>query len=470
MDESFMLTTNTAQVLYHNYAEKQKIIDYHCHINPKEIADDVTFENITQIWLGADHYKWRLMRAAGVSEEYITGNAPDYEKFLKYAQVLSYAVGNPLYHWSHLELKKYFNYSGVLSEKTAPEVWEITASKLKTGTMSAKQIIANSNVEAICTTDDPADSLEYHEKIENDKSFGVSVYPAWRPDRAINIENADFLDYIEKLSAVCSVKITGFEELCACLLNRMFFFNSKGCKTSDHGITDVPYSPAQKSEIEKIFEKRKQNAELSSDEIRKYKTAILLYLGEKYAKFGWVMQLHFGVKRNNNTAMYNKIGADTGFDCIGYYPVSNDLVNFMDALDTKGFLPKTILYSLNPTDNAYLDTVAGCFQGGIKGKIQHGSAWWFNDHKKGMYEHIENLASVGYLAGFVGMLTDSRSLLSYPRHDYFRRILCDFLGKAAESGEFPADIETLGKIAADISYNNTKEYFGFQIQKKNLDN
>jgi glucuronate isomerase len=242
----------------------------------------------------------------------------------------------------------------------------------------------------------------------------------------------------------------------------MDFFNSKGCKTSDHGIAGVPYAPAKKGEIEKIFEKRRQNEELSHDEIKKYKTAVLLFMGEEYAKLGWVMQLHFGVKRNNNTAMYKKLGADTGFDCIGCLAPSNELSNFLDALDVKGFLPKTILYSLNPTDNTYLATVAGCFQGGgVKGKIQHGSAWWFNDHKKGMLEHMENLASAGYLAGFVGMLTDSRSLLSYPRHEYFRRLLCDFLGKAAESGEFPADIKTLGQIAADVSYNNTKEYFGF---------
>lgn len=462
MDENFLLKTKTAQDLYHNYAANKKIVDYHCHINPEEIAKDKKFDNITKIWLGGDHYKWRLMRAAGVTEEYITGNAPDYDKFVKWAETLSMAVGNPLYHWSHLELKNYFGYNGTLSGDTAAEVWDICNKKLATDEMSAKNIIKNSNVEIICTTDDPVDSLQWHEEIAKDESFGVKVYPAWRPDKALNIEKNIFPEYLGQLADVTGILINNYSDLKAALVKRMGFFNEHGCKTSDHGLLYVAYTPATEDEIEKIFEKRKKGGELTALEVQKYKSAFMVFSGQVYEKLGWVMQLHFCCKRDNNTKMFNLLGPDTGYDCINNYSPSSEMADFLNALEINSALPKTILYSLNPVDNAYIDTIAGCFQGGgIKTKIQHGSAWWFNDNKRGMYEHMETLASLGYLAGFVGMLTDSRSFLSYPRHEYFRRILCDFLGKLVEDGEYPQDYNLLSKIVSDISYNNAKSYFGF---------
>lgn len=462
MDNNFLLKTETAQDLYHNYAAKQKIVDYHCHINPAEIANDRNFENMTKIWLGGDHYKWRLMRAAGVEEDYITGNAPDYEKFQKWAEAISKGIGNPLYHWSHLELKNYFGYDGTLSAETAAEVWEICNKKLASAEMSPKNIIMNSNVEVICTTDDPVDSLIYHEQIAKDKNFTTKVLPAWRPDTALNIENEGFWGYLDQLSKVSQITVDSFHTLKSALINRMEYFNSHGCKTSDHALLYVTYAPSTDDEIEKIFAKRKKGVELTALEIQKFKTAFMLFCGAEYAKLGWVMQLHFGCKRDNNPRMFAKLGPNTGYDCIYNYSSSAEVADFLGALESKNALPKTILYSLNPIDNSYIDTVAGCFQGGgVKSKIQHGSAWWFNDNKRGMYEHMESLANVGYLAGFVGMLTDSRSFLSYPRHEYFRRILCNFVGQLTHDGEFPNDIKTLGEIVNDISYNNVMEYFGF---------
>jgi len=471
MDENFLLKTKTARELYHNFAAKQKIIDYHCHINPAEIAADRKWRNITELWLGGDHYKWRLMRAAGVDEKYITGSADDFDKFIKYAGVLSKAIGNPLYHWSHLELKYYFGYAGNLSADTAVEVWEITRAKLASDAMSAKNIIKNSDVETLCTTDDPADSLKSHEEIAKDASFGVSVLPAWRPDNAVNIEKDGFSDYLDTLSNASGVNIKSYSELRAALKNRMEYFNAHGCKTSDHGLVYTPYADTLKNkreseynpEIERLFSKRQRGELLDDIETKMYKSALMLFLGEQYARLNWVMQLHIGCKRNNNTKMFKKLGADTGYDCIydNSWPL-NETAEFLNALEEKDALPKTIIYSLNPNDNAAIATIAGCFQGGeIKSKIQHGSAWWFNDNKRGMYEQLENLANIGYLAGFVGMLTDSRSFVSYPRHEYFRRILCDFLGRLVENGEFPNDLNLLGEIVSDISYNNVKEYFGF---------
>jgi len=454
--EDFLLNTQTARELYHNYAAKQKIIDYHCHINPADIAADRTYNDIAEVWLGGDHYKWRLMRAAGVDESYITGAAAGFDKFKMYAKVLSKAAGNPLYHWSHMELKRYFGYDGILNEETAASVWDICNKKLKTD-LSAKSIIKSSNVEALCTTDDPADSLEYHEEIAKDATFGVKVLPAWRPDNALNIEKEGFLDYLDVLSkADGDAPVEDLDSLCHTLKNRMDYFNGRGCKTADHGLYYVPCQLVDIDVARGIFAKRKRGEELTWQEIQQYKTVLMLFLGRAYEKLGWVMQLHFGCKRNNNTPMFKALGADTGYDCVSNHFPSYDLAEFLDVLANAGGLPKTVLYSLNPTDNAVISTIAGCFR-----DVQHGSAWWFNDHKKGMSEHMENLAATGYLAGFIGMLTDSRSLISYPRHEYFRRILCDFLGNLAENGEFPNDIETLGEIVCDISYNNVKGYFGF---------
>lgn len=462
MDADFLLSTPTAVKLFNDYASKQPIIDYHCHINPREIAEDRRFDNITQVWLGGDHYKWRLMRSAGVDEKYITGDASDREKFQKWAEVLGKAVGNPLLHWSHLELQRYFGYHGVLNGSTAEEVWQLCNEKLVQPDMSVRGLIARSGVEVICTTDDPVDTLEWHKLLAEDDSFKTKVYPAWRPDKAMNIEKPDFTDYLAKLSAASGIEIGSLASLRHALTKRMDFFGEMQCRVSDHALEYVYFAPAQDSEIEEILAKRLRGETLSALEVKKYKTAFMLFCAKEYHKRGWVMQLHYGTKRDNNTAMFEKLGPDTGYDCINNFAPSSETADFLNALECQGALPKTIIYSLNPHDNQAIDTILGCFQSSeAVSKIQHGSAWWFNDHKTGMREQLISLGNLGYLAGFVGMLTDSRSFLSYPRHEYFRRILCDLLGELAENGEFPADIETLGQIAADISYGNAKRYFGF---------
>lgn len=463
MDQDFLLSTETAKKLYHDYAEKMPIVDYHCHINPKEIAEDVRFENITQLWLGGDHYKWRLMRANGVSEEYITGNAPDKDKFIKWAQTLELAIGNPIYHWSHLELKRYFDYEGILNSETANEVWELCNEKLKDPNLSARGIIRKSNVTLLCTTDDPIDSLEYHIQLTNDKSFETKVLPAFRPDEAVNLEKPGYLAYLEKLSKVSNIEINSFASLCEALKARMEFFNSVGCKTSDHGLEFVMYYPASDDEIESIMKRRLAGEIPTEEEILKFKTALLQFLGRENHRLNWVMQLHYGCKRDNNTRMFNKLGPNTGYDCIDNSRNSSaQLADFLNSLEITDQLPKTILYSLNPIDNAAIDTVMGCFQNdSALGKIQHGSAWWFNDHELGMRDHILTLTSTTLISNFVGMLTDSRSFLSYTRHEYFRRILCDVFGNFVETGRFPNDLRVLKKLVEDISYNNSISYFGF---------
>lgn len=463
MDENFLLQTETAQKLFHNYAAKMPIIDYHCHINPREIAEDRQFESITQVWLGGDHYKWRLMRSAGVDEKYITGDASPREKFQKWAETIAKGIGNPLFHWSHLELQRFFGYNGVLNGDTAEEVWQLANKKLADPSMSVRNLIKQSNVEVICTTDDPVDSLEWHKKIADDTSFDVKVYPAWRPDKAMNIEKPDFVDYIKKLEEVSGVKITSWAELKKALANRMDFFGTMGCRVSDHALEYVYYAPASDEEIEKIFAKKMSGEQVCCPEcIKKFKTAFMLFMGSECHKRNWVMQLHYGCKRDNNTPMFNKLGPDTGFDCINNYAPSSETADFLNALEMEKSLPKTIIYSLNPNDNQAIDTILGCFQSSEAiSKIQHGSAWWFNDNKVGMQDQITSLGNLGYLAGFVGMLTDSRSFLSYPRHEYFRRILCDVFGNWVENGEYPNDEKLLGEMVSDISYNNTKRYFGF---------
>ncbi len=463
MDQDFLLSTETAKSLYHDYAEQMPIIDYHCHIVPKEIAEDIRFENITQIWLGADHYKWRLMRANGVEERFITGDASDREKFQKWAETLERAIGNPLYHWSHLELKRYFAYDGTLNSETAEEVWNLCNNKLAEPGMTSKKLISNSNVKVLCTTDDPIDSLEYHKEIAKDTDFTAKVLPTFRPDEAMNIEKTGFLDYLAKLSKASAQTINDFQSLCAAITNRMEYFASVGCKLSDHGMEFVMYSPATMDEIETILQKRLKGELPSRTEALQFKTAFLIFLGKEYHRLNWVMQLHYGVKRDNNYRFFKKIGVNTGFDCIDDSLTSSaQLADFLNALDNTNQLPKTILYSLNPTDNTAIDTVMGCFEDSSSiGKIQHGSAWWFNDHKPGMKEQMTSLASLSLLSNFVGMLTDSRSFLSYTRHEYFRRILCEMLGEWVENGEYPKDMKILGKIVQDISYNNSLRYFEF---------
>lgn len=462
MDEDFLLSNETAKTLYHNYAKQVPIIDYHCHINPQEIAEDRQFDTITQVWLGGDHYKWRQMRTNGIDEKFITGDASDYEKFEKWAATLQKAIGNPLYHWSHLELQRYFDYKKPLSPATVEEVWDVCNKKLADPSMSVRNIIRQSNVETICTTDDPIDSLEWHKKIAEDETFDVKVLPAWRPDKAMNLEKPEYLDYLAKLSAVSGVKIDSFAALCEALKVRMDFFASMGCLVSDHALEYVMYKPATADEIEAIFAKRLAGTAPTALEELQFKTAFMNFVGKEYHRLGWVMQLHYGTKRDNNVFRYNQLGPDTGFDCINSYSSSAELAAFLNSLNATDQLPKTIIYSLNPTDNAAIGTVLGCFQdSSCVGKIQQGSAWWFNDHKTGMTEQMTSLANLSLLANFVGMLTDSRSFLSYTRHEYFRRILCNLIGTWVENGEYPNDIEFLGKMVQDISYYNTKNYFGF---------
>lgn len=462
MDDDFLLSNETAKTLYHEYAKKMPIIDYHCHINPQEIAEDRKFDSITQVWLGGDHYKWRQMRSNGIDEQYITGSASDYDKFKKWAETLQKAIGNPLYHWSHLELQRYFGYQKPLSPATADEVWDICNKKLAEPSMSVRSIIRRSGVETICTTDDPADSLEWHKKIADDPDFEVKVLPAWRPDKAMNLEKPDYLDYLAKLEAASGIKIDSFSALCAALKSRMEFFASMGCLVSDHALEYVMYQPASTEQIEAIFAKRLAGTAPSKEEELQFKTAFMCFVGKEYHRLGWVMQLHYGTKRDNNTLRYGQLGPDTGYDCINTYASSAELSAFLNSLNATDELPKTIIYSLNPNDNAAIGTILGCFQdSSCVGKIQQGSAWWFNDHKTGMTEQMTSLANLGLLANFVGMLTDSRSFLSYTRHEYFRRILCNLIGTWVENGEYPNDIEFLGKMVQDISYYNTKNYFGF---------
>lgn len=464
MDEEFLLSNDTAKKLYHDYASKMPVIDYHCHINPEEIAKNRRFENITQVWLGGDHYKWRLIRSNGVDEKYITGESTDREKFQKFAEALPKAIGNPLYHWTHLELKRYFGYDGVLNADTAEEVWNLCNAKLKTDAMSVRGIIEQSDVKLIATTDDPIDTLEWHKAIKADSTCKVKVIPAWRPDKIMNIEKPTFTQYVASLSKVSGIEIKSVKDVKAALLKRLNLFDEMGCKASDHGMNYIMYNPADEAQIEEIFAKGIGGKSVTADEVDKYKYAILMFLGRQYAKRGWVMQIHYGTIRDTNSIMFDKLGPDTGFDCIATHNCAQDIVKFLNALSETNELPKTVLYSLNPADNQMLDTVIGCFQGtAAAGKLQHGAAWWFNDTKTGMIEQMTSLANLSVLGNFIGMLTDSRSFLSYTRHEYFRRILCNLIGTWVENGEYPCNIEVLGKVVQDISFNNAVGYFGFQL-------
>ncbi len=456
MEDDFLLFNDVSKKLYNDYAKNMPIIDYHCHVNPKEIAENVYFENITQLWLGGDHYKWRQMRSCGVDEKYITGDASDRDKFQKWAETLPRLIGNPLFHWSHLELKKYFGYEGILNGDTAEDVWNICNQKLKT--MSVRDIIEMSNVELICTTDDPVDSLQYHKKIA-DSDFSAKVLPAWRPDKLLCIEKESFKPYIEQLAKISGIDIFDFSSLKKAITIRMDFFDSFGCNISDHGLSYVMYVPASEKEVNDIFVSALSGKILGKNEILKFKTACLKFMAEEYFKRNWVMQLHFGVMRDNNKLQLKNLGVDTGFDCIGDNAPMSQLAAFLNCLAENQSLPKTILYSLNPNDNAAIDALIGCFQDNIPfGRVQHGAAWWFNDHRQGITDHLTSLANLGVLSNFIGMLTDSRSFLSYTRHDYFRRILCEFIGNMVVQGAYPYDIEFLGGIVQDISYKNIKQY------------
>ncbi|HJA26626.1 MAG TPA: glucuronate isomerase [Candidatus Fournierella merdigallinarum] len=461
LTDDFLLDTPAARTLYHQYAAKMPIADYHCHIDPKDIFEDRRFENITQVWLGGDHYKWRLMRSNGVEERYITGDAPDREKFQKFAEALPRAIGNPMYHWCHLELKNYFGYTGVLNAASAEEVWQLCNEKLqKDASMSARGLILASNVAMIGTTDDPCSDLVWHEKLAADGSFPVQVCPSFRPDPAVNLHKPGFAAYIQKLAEVTGRSIATVEDVRAALSDRIEYFDAHGCRSADHGLDYVMFRPVGDEAATAALQKALAGETLTLEEAEGYQTALLLHCAAEYARRGWVMQLHFSCMRNPNSRMLAALGPDTGFDCIAVTDSCAATYKLLDALEARGQLPKTVLYSLNPADNAWLDTLLGAFQGPeVAGKIQHGSAWWFNDHKAGMTEQLTSLANLSVLGNFIGMLTDSRSLLSYARHEYFRRVLCSLIGRWVENGEYPADMDTLGALVQDICFNNAKRYF-----------
>ncbi|WP_300452780.1 glucuronate isomerase [Fusobacterium sp.] len=459
MCDDFLLMTDTAKTLYHNYAKNMPIYDFHCHLNPKEIYENKKYKNITEVWLGGDHYKWRAMRSNGVDEKYITGDADDKEKFMKWAETIDECYGNPLFHWTHLELKRFFGIDLVLSKETAEEVWNLTNEKLATDKFTARELIKMSNVKTLCTTDDPIDSLEYHIALKEDKSFDVVVNPAFRPDKGIRIEKDEFIPWFNRLEEIYGEKIDSIDKYTSALESRIEFFHQVGCRISDHALDPVVFEKGTKEEVNAILLKKLAGEELTEKEVKQFKTYVMIFLGKEYAKRKWVMQIHVGCIRNNSTRMFNKLGADTGYDAIDDELFLRALSKLLDTLDTTDELPKTIIYNLNPRDNEAIGTLIGCFQDGkTPGKIQFGSGWWFLDQKDGMTRQMTALANLGLLSRFVGMLTDSRSFLSYTRHEYFRRILCNLLGDWVERGELPNNIERLGKMVENICYNNVNNY------------
>ncbi|MBQ8565449.1 MAG: glucuronate isomerase [Bacteroidaceae bacterium] len=464
MDENFLLQTETAQKLYHEHAKKMPIIDYHCHLVPKMVADDYRFRSITEIWLGGDHYKWRAMRSNGVDERYCTGSdTTDWEKFEKWAETVPYTMRNPLYHWTHLELKTAFGIDKILKPSTAREIFDECNEKLAQPEYTARGFMRRYGVECVCTTDDPIDTLEHH-KATRDSGFEIKMLPTWRPDKAMAVEvPADFRAYVEKLSEVSNITINTFDDMIDALRCRHKFFEEMGCRLSDHGIEEFYAEDYTDAEIRRIFDKVYGGKELSQEEILKFKSAMLVEFGEMDWETGWTQQFHYGAIRNNNTLMFKKLGPDTGFDSIGEFTTAKAMAKYLDRLNTSGKLTKTILYNLNPCANEVIATMLGNFQdGSIPGKIQFGSGWWFLDQKDGMEKQMNALSLLGLLSRFVGMLTDSRSFLSYPRHEYFRRTLCNLLGRDIENGEIPAsELDFVGKMVEDICYNNAKNFFKF---------
>ena len=462
-DKNFVLDNEVAQELFHKHAAKMPIIDYHCHLNPEMVANDHRFKSITELWLGGDHYKWRAMRTNGVEEKYITGkDTSDWEKFEKWAETVPYTLRNPLYHWTHLELKTAFGIDKLLSPKTAREIFDECNEKLQQPEYSARGLMKHYNVECVCTTDDPIDDLHNHIEYAKHKADGdPMMFPAWRPDRAMNIEAPEFADYVHQLEHVSGVTITKFTDMVDALKNRHDFFAANGCKLSDHGLEEFYDEEYTDSQIETIFEKAMRGLQLSKLETRQYKNCFLTVMGEMDADSDWTQQYHYGAIRNNNTKKFNEIGADTGFDSIGEFNTAKAMSKFLNNLNSEDKLTRTIIYTLNPCANEMIATMIGNFQGGEPGKIQFGSGWWCNDQKDGMERQMNALSVLGLLSRFVGMLTDSRSFVSYPRHEYFRRILCNMLGNDVEKGLLPDDHELLGKMVEDISYNNARRYFKF---------
>ncbi|OXU15758.1 glucuronate isomerase [Sedimentisphaera salicampi] len=462
--DNFLLQTKTAQRLYHEFAKGLPLFDYHCHLPPKQVADDAQFENISQAWLAGDHYKWRAMRTNGVDEKFATGNASDREKFQKWAETIPYALKNPLHHWTHLELKRYFGIDELLSPASADRIYDKTSEMLRSSEYSTRNLMRMMNVKAVCTTDDPTDSLEHHKKIAED-GFEIKVLPTWRPDKAMGAEDTGkLIQWIDKLSETTDTEITDFDAYLEALNNRHSFFHENGCRISDHGLETVCAEDYSETEINSIFQKILSKKELSFDEVSKFKSAMLFELAAMNHSRGWAQQLHLGALRNNNSKMFNALGPDTGFDSILDAEIAKPLSKFLDRLNSKDSLAKTIIYNLNPRDNELIGSMIGNFQdGSIPGKMQFGTAWWFLDNKFGMERQIEALSSLGLLSRFIGMLTDSRSFLSYPRHEYFRRILCNILGSDIENGIVPEDIDSLGRMVQDICFKNAENYFQINL-------
>lgn len=462
MDQDFLLSTETAKWLYHDVAEKMPIIDYHCHISPQEIAEDRKFENITQAWLGGDHYKWRTMRFHGTPEKTITGDADDREKFRAFASVMPSLIGNPIYHWSHLELQRVFGIAEPLTLENADDIFDLCNEILKG--CSARQLMKKFNVKAICTTDDPLDDLRWHKQIASDPAFDIQVRPAFRPDKAINIEKPGFDAYIKALAKTVGKEIDCAEDVGKALCERIDYFAAYGCLCADHGIDYCMYAEPNITAANKAFAMAMAGQKPEKALADAYKTLVTLACAKKYTEKNWVMQIHFGCLRNNNKLQFARLGADTGYDAVNSISGVENVAPLLNAFAENNGLPKVILYSLNPSDNTALVSITGCFQEeNIRAKVQQGSAWWFNDHRPGMREQLTQLAATGVLGHFVGMLTDSRSFLSYPRHEYFRRILCELIGEWVESGQYPNDKKYLTKLVKDLCYYNTNEYFGFEL-------
>src|SRR5688572_21607773 len=466
VDEHFLLQTPTAQKLYHEFAKQMPIIDYHCHLPPDQIANDTQFENLTQVWLYGDHYKWRAMRTNGVNEEFITGDKSDYEKFEKWAATVPYTLRNPLYHWTHLELQRYFGVNDILDATTAKKIYEACTAKLQTKEYSVRGLLRKMNVKVVCTTDDPVDNLEYHKKIKAD-NLDVKVLPAYRPDKAMNVDDAAaFNAYVAKVEAASNTSVASYSEYLSALKKQHDFFATMGCGVSDHGLEQIYAEDYTETEIKNAFDKIRGGKELSYEENLKFKSAMLVEFAKWDWEKGWVQQYHLGALRNNNSRMLKRLGPDTGWDSIGDFSQGRALARFLNKLDTNNQLAKTILYNLNPSDNELMATMIGNFNdGSVAGKVQFGSGWWFLDQKDGMTKQLNALSNMGLLSRFIGMLTDSRSFLSFPRHEYFRRLVCNLFGEEIENGELPNDIEWTGKVIQDICYHNANKYFNWKQEK-----
>ena len=468
MDEDFLLDSEAARQLYHGFAEGRPIFDYHCHVPPQQIADNTQFDNLTRLWLGGDHYKWRAMRSCGIPERLITGDAPDREKFHAWAKTVPQTLGNPLYHWTHLELKRIFGVTEILNPDSADRIYDACNEQLNTESFRVRSLMRRFDVRGVCTTDDPVDNLAPHQAIAADRSFGIRVLPAFRPDKAHALENPQrFRDWILTLEMASGMGVSDYPSLLAALRSRHDYFHAQGCRLSDHGLTFIPTDAGSDAECDRIFKLVRSGKAASPDDILRFRAAMLTELGRMDAESGWVMQLHLGALRNANTRMFKHLGPDTGFDVIGDWPQAEGLARLLDRLDTDDRLPKTILYTLNPRDNEVLAAMIGAFQDGKQAhKLQFGSGWWFNDQRDGMERQLRALSSLGLLSGFVGMLTDSRSFLSYPRHEYFRRILCNLVGNWMEGGEIPADLELVGGLVEGICFDNAATWFGIELPGK----